>query len=106
MVTGFEASGRVNTCRPFGSAYSVMPSTSAMRLMPAGRRGAALAASRVVVAVARPVPGAGGAATAGICTAIAKAHADNASRLTGRSLEGRLMMGFARSHAVGKARRF
>src|SRR5450755_598612 len=45
VVVGFEPSGNVSTCRPFGSAYSVMPSTVVTRARPGGRRTAALSAA-------------------------------------------------------------
>ena len=50
VVVGFDASGRVSTCRPFGNAYSVIPSTAVTRVMPAGSR----AGSGIAVAACAP----------------------------------------------------
>ncbi len=84
VVVGFDASGSVSTCRPFGSAYSVMPSTDVTRVMPAG--------SRIVAA---------GAAAAGACDA---AGSDNAASGSAQTRAVTRERSAART-AEGRARR-
>src|SRR4051794_17250153 len=45
VVVGLESSGTSSTCRPFGSRYSVMPSTTVTSVMPAGSAGLGWAAA-------------------------------------------------------------